>query len=131
MKPIDKSKLVKKPSANSANGGRPIVNTPNKPSFKENNVKNQVFGAPKHFKNKKKNKKKDGMPVPIKIGAGVAATSIAVGVVGYALTNNHGANQNSQSPKSNDQGDGFDKSNDSDNDGLTKHNKKNNSKKNF
>ena len=138
MKPLDKDKLVKKPAGN---GGKPIVNTPktkvtpavHKPTFKEKSAKNKAFGTPKKKASKKQKKNnKGGLPVPLKIGGGVAAASIAVGVIGYAITNSHGNTQNNQADSSKDQSsDGFgkDSSSDSDTTKNTKKNKKNTTKK--
>ena len=138
MKPLDKDKLVKKPAGN---GGKPVVNTPktkvtpavHKPTFKEKSAKNKAFGTPKKKASKKQKKNnKGGLPVPLKIGGGVAAASIAVGVIGYAITNSHGNTQNNQADSSKDQSsDGFgkDSSSDSDTTKNTKKNKKNTTKK--
>ena len=141
MKPLDKDKLVKKPAGN---GGKPIVNTPktkvtpavHKPTFKEKSAKNKAFGTPKKKASKKQKKNnKGGLPVPLKIGGGVAAASIAVGVIGYAITNSHGNTQNNQADSSKDQSsDGFGKDSSSDSDTTkntknTKKNKKNTTKK--
>ena len=88
MEPLKKSNNV------NANHGTdtPVVNKPgqvNTPSFKTNKAKKQVFGSPKKPKKNNKKKNKGGMPLPLKIGGGVAAGALAVGIIGYAMTNNH------------------------------------------
>ena len=88
MEPLKKSNNV---NANHGTG-TPVVNKPgqvNRPSFKTNKAKKQVFGSPKKPKKNNKKKNKGGMPLPLKIGGGVAAGALAVGIIGYAMTNNH------------------------------------------
>ncbi|MEK3575545.1 hypothetical protein AAA420_11840 [Lactobacillus crispatus] len=127
MEPLKKSNNV-----NASHGtGTPVVNKPgqvNRPSFKTNKAKKQVFGSPKKPKKNNKKKNKGGMPLPLKIGGGVAAGALAVGIIGYAMTNNHANNSASNKDNSTDSdltGKGAD---DGTND-LTKNKKKNSNNK--
>ena len=127
MEPLKKSNNV-----NASHGtGTPVVNKPgqvNRPSFKTNKAKKQVFGSPKKPKKNNKKKNKGGMPLPLKIGGGVAAGALAVGIIGYAMTNNHANNSASNKDNSTDS-DLTGKGSDDGNNDLTKNKKKNSNNK--
>ncbi|MBI1711029.1 Ferrous iron transport protein B [Lactobacillus crispatus] len=127
MEPLKKSNNV-----NASHGtGTPVVNKPgqvNRPSFKTNKAKKQVFGSPKKPKKNNKKKNKGGMPLPLKIGGGVAAGALAVGIIGYAMTNNHANNSASNKDNSTDS-DLTGKGSDDGTNDLTKNKKKNSNNK--